>query len=250
MTHCAIDGYSRLVVFCKCSGNNRADTVYDLFLKAVENNGLPSRVRCDQGMENIRVARHMLRHRGVERKSVLVGSSVHNQRIERLWRDMHRCVNSIYYRLFYYLEQNSLLNPIDNIHLFALHYIFTPRINRSLCQFVDAWNSYGVRTEHGQTPNQLFTSGSLRLRNSGLPALDFFEYVPESYGMYDADDRNSDEGDAAPQAIEIPSTMIVISDEELAELHAAINPLDDSDDFGVNLYTATLELLQSFNLSS
>ena len=67
---------------------------------------------------------------------------------------------------------------------------------------------------------------------------------------YDADDRNSDEGDAAPQAIEIPSTMIVISDEELAELHAAINPLDDSDDFGVNLYTATLELLQSFNLSS
>ena len=96
MTHCAIDGYSRLVTFLKCSGNNSASTVYDLFLKAVSIYGLPSRIRCDQGRENIHVARHMLRHRGEERRSVLVGSSVHNQHIERLWRDMHRCVSYLH----------------------------------------------------------------------------------------------------------------------------------------------------------
>ena len=101
-------------------------TVYDLFIKAIEQYGLPSRIRCDQGRENIHVARHMLRHRGEERNSVLVGSSVHNQCIERLWRDMHRCTTSMYYRLLYYLEYHDLLNPIDDVHIFSLHYIFIP----------------------------------------------------------------------------------------------------------------------------
>ena len=83
VTHCGIDGYSRLVVYLKCSSNNTASTVYNLFLEAVDLYGLPSRVRSDQGTENYRVAQHMLEHRGVERRSMLVGSSVHNQRIER-----------------------------------------------------------------------------------------------------------------------------------------------------------------------
>ena len=90
VTHCAIDGYSRLVLFLKCSDNNESDTVYTSFLQAVRQYGLPSRIRCDQGKENVRVAQHMLHHRGIERRSVLVGSSVHNQRIERLWRDSYR----------------------------------------------------------------------------------------------------------------------------------------------------------------
>lgn len=91
VTHCGIDGFSRLVVYLGCSSNNRASTLYDLFLKAVGLYGLPSRIRCDQGGENVHVARHMLRHRGEERRSVLVGSSVHNQRIERFWRDALVC---------------------------------------------------------------------------------------------------------------------------------------------------------------
>ena len=87
VTHCGIDGHSRLVVFLKCSDNNRCSTVYNLFLQAIGHYGLPTRICCDQGSENIRVAQHMLHHRGVDRRSVLVGSSVHNQRIERLWKE-------------------------------------------------------------------------------------------------------------------------------------------------------------------
>ena len=172
VTHGAIDGYSRIILFLKCSSNNHASTVYDLFIKAVECYGLPSRIRCDQGRENIRVANHMLRHRGEGRSSILVGSSVHNQRIEHLWRDLHRCVSSTFYRLFYYLEHHDLLDPINNTHLFPLHYVYIPRINQAVKQFTEAWNNHGIRTEHNKTPNQLFTAGCL-LRNRGLTALDF-----------------------------------------------------------------------------
>lgn len=58
--HGAIDGYSRLIVFLCWSNNNRAETVLQLFLKAVSEFGLPSRLRIDKGGENVDVALYML----------------------------------------------------------------------------------------------------------------------------------------------------------------------------------------------
>ena len=74
-----------MVVYLKCTTNNRADTVYDSFLGAANQYGLPSRVRCDQGKENTYVAWHMIHCHGADQRSVIVDSSVHNQHIERFW---------------------------------------------------------------------------------------------------------------------------------------------------------------------
>ena len=131
--HGAIDGYSRLVLYLNCADNNRASTVVEQFRKAISNYGLPSRIRTDMGLENTAAAELMLEQRGTERNSVLVGSSVHNQRIERLWRDVFLAVVQLYCRLFYHMEQMGILNPLSSMNLFALHSIFFYQGSIKLC---------------------------------------------------------------------------------------------------------------------
>lgn len=53
VTHGGVDGFSRMIVYLKCSTNNYSRTVLEEFTKAVEKCHLPSRVRSDQGTENV-----------------------------------------------------------------------------------------------------------------------------------------------------------------------------------------------------
>lgn len=128
MIHGGVDGYSRIPVYLHCSNNNRADTVLCLFREAVSIYGLSSRIRVDKGGENVDVAMYLLEHplRGPGRSSVIVGKSVHNQRIERMWRDVYVGITDFYHSLFRYLESVSVLDVDNEVHLFSLHTVFMP----------------------------------------------------------------------------------------------------------------------------
>ena len=236
-----MDGYSQLIVFLHASTNNQATTVYDLFVAAVWRHHLPSRVHSDQGTENILVAQYMLEKRGADRRSMITGCSVHNQRIERLWKDMHRSVTVLFYKMFYYLEQYNLLDHLNEHHLWALHYVFIPRINRCLQEFTNGWNNHPIRTATHKSPQQLFTAGCLLLQNSQLPALDFFHSVDETYGIDPDGPLPLSEG-----GISVPRSSLRFSDTDLHLLKLNIDPCGPSDNYGIDLYEQTLYFISSF----
>ena len=163
-------------MFLQCSNNNRANTVFELFHDALILHELPTRVRTDKGRENCDIAWYMLNHplRGPERASHITGRSVHNQRIERLWRDVFRGCTYLFYNMFYDMESQGILDPYNELHPFALHCVFLPRINRDLSNFTAGFNNSPIRTEHNQSPNEIWIRGLLEDKG---PA--FNEPVPE-----------------------------------------------------------------------
>ena len=159
--HGAIDGFSRLIIFLKVPPNNKAETVLAAFLRGVEQYGLPSRVRMDMGGENTLIARYMIEHpeRGPGRGSAITGRSTHNQRIERLWRDLFSGCISFFYSLFYSLEDIGELDVNCPFDVYALHFVFIPIIQQHLDMFRQGWGHHRLRTERNRTPQQLWISG-------------------------------------------------------------------------------------------
>lgn len=169
-------------------------------MTAVVKYGIPSRLRIDKGGENWDIAQFMVDNRGTDRKSVITGKSVHNQRIERFWRDVRKEVLNYYIDLFdwfiygdeeednYYNGLIDLDNPRD---IFCLHYLFIPRINEDLETFQEVWNLHKLSTEKNKSPYQL-----LRIHEENSGAIPFVndeeEEVDDQYGNFYSDHEDDD----------------------------------------------------------
>ena len=246
--HGAIDGFSRLVTFLHCSTNNRSGTVADLFLNATQGYGWPSRVRTDHGGENTQVWQLMEDRRGPNRGSFLVGSSTHNQRIERLWRDVFRCVAHIFYYTFQAMEESGLLEIDNPLHKVALHYVYLPRLNRALSSFASAWNNHPLRTENNWSPERIWVNGMMDLRNHQLMAVaDIAEQEPsfDDLTWYGYDPSAPTPMDDGLTTIEIEDVDIELPGNVIHDLTAAVNPLQLSNSYGIDLFIDCLNFLQS-----
>lgn len=232
-----IDGYSRLVTYLHCSGNNYAATVLSLFEVAVQQYHLPSRVRCDYGVENVDVARYMLVNRGVGRNSMITGSSVHNQRIERLWRDVRRVVVSQYYNLFYYMESTQILHPLNDVHIYCLHYVFIPRINRALLEFRQQYNHHPLRTERNLSPIQLFFVPNL------FGTADFNDPPTVCNANYGVDEEGLPARSDSTDAVVVDSPDIGLTPEEVDFINQQIDPLHEDNNFGIGVYINLLNFV-------
>ena len=77
---------------------------------------------------------------------MITGKSTHNQRVERLWKDVFTGVLSFHYRMFYFMEDEGILDPLNDMHIAALHHVFLAKINDKLKLWMDAWSDHRMRT--------------------------------------------------------------------------------------------------------
>ena len=240
MVHGGIDGHTRVVTYLKASDNNKAETVLCSFLEAVGMFGVPSRVRSDHGRENYFVAQFMLAYRRIGRGSIVTGRSVHNQRIERLWRDVYRTCLHNYYQLFHFLEDEGVLDITNECHMFCLSYIFIPRINKDLQTFQSSFNNHSLRTERGFTPLQLYIQGFLQQRQESILSEDeLVNYGIDNDGPVPPPSEGMDE-------IVVPPTHNPLTNEQYHILLQQIQPTANSvDGWGIDLFLQAIDFITS-----
>ena len=243
--HAGIDGYSRLVTYIRWSNNNCASTVLHLFVEAVSEFGVPSRVRSDQGVENVGVTRWMLTYMGVNRGSIITGSSVHNQRIERLWRDVRSTMIQTYRNIFYYMENQQLLDPDNDLHLYCLQSVYIPRINKSLLEFREQYNHHPLRTANNRSPYQLFLEGMIMNRHSDHTAVsNFFSASIIDINVYGVEEEGPTPSPIEDNGIIVNSPHIQLSVEEETEFVRVTSSV--SEDFGISQNIQGLDMLRTW----
>ena len=171
------------------------------------------------------------------------------------------------YRLFKFIlppfESESILDCDNRLHIQALQYVYTPRINESLLKFQQGWNHHPLRTENNSSPIQLWVSGMLAHHYSQHSAVQetfsrtcVTAYPDTSDDLDTSGDVTSDEdsdhdtiGNGSDHEIN-PQSTASTSDNDSAlsgtpntSDDGILNPLQPSLIWGVDIYVSTLEVL-------
>ena len=146
-------------------------------------------------------------------------------------------VSFSYAEVFNELEYIGALNVDNDTDVYALHYVFLPRINASLNAFKESWNNHPLSTENNMSPLQLYTAYS-------LGSCIFDETIdPITYGVDNFASTACDDPDN--EGVVIPQFDIPLSSTSLRQLNAEINPSQQCNDFGKELYLNTVQLLNT-----
>ena len=117
-----------------------------------------------------------------------------------------------YCKLFHYLEDSDLLNVENEWHMFSLHYVFLPRLNRDLEVFRNQWNNHPLRTEHNLTPIQLYIQGIRTASQSNFMFMPGTRTTEENIISHAGnDDYIDDELENNESTVTIPQTTSPLS---------------------------------------
>ena len=207
-----------------------------------------SRIRVEKGVENVLVCDAMVEARGEGRESFIAGSSTHNQRIERLWRDVFRCVLHYFYYVFYAMEDAGIFYLDNPTHMFSLHHVFLPRINQALHEYKEAFNKHGIRTANNWSPNQMWLNGMMNEDNPlAHERLDENPNDPQHYGY---DPNGPSPFEETNNNVVVPAINFDYPSERTTVALEAIDPLRHSTQMGIDVYVEVLHLVQNLTASN
>ena len=175
-----------MITFLKISLNNKTVAVLRHFKNGVKKTGLPARISSDYGLENVGIVDFMMAAH--KTSSFLTGTSVHNQRIERLWQEVFESFIQPFYNHFMHflliqscyvlhftfylfcihrkLEQEGLLDQSNDFDMMCLHLCVGQFLSAVVGDFLVLWNRHLVQTDGNRIPLQVFYVGYVKSNNN------------------------------------------------------------------------------------
>ncbi|XP_069102385.1 uncharacterized protein [Argopecten irradians] len=151
--------FSRRVLWLKVARtNNNPKVVASYFLEYVQEiKGVPRCLRVDGGTENTYIEdmqKAMRWHDDDDHsreKSVIIGCSTSNQRIERWWRSMRQMGIGHWIDYFRDMEYQGKFTTATEIHIECIRFCFTRIIQEELDLLRHDWNHHRIRSQSRQT---------------------------------------------------------------------------------------------------
>lgn len=217
--HGCIDGFSRKLIFCECSDNNTGKQVKQYFIDAVRREGYPCGIRVDYGVENYATANIQWVFRDLSEGAVLTGSSNHNTRIERMWRDITERFTDFYIDYFSHLVSLGA-DPDHVLDRWLIHFLFLPRMREDLREFVLAHNHHPISTMKNKSPVQLLEIHSERSYAS-------FDNIEEKILALPYNDFNEASNQWVVDGVvhSLPRLQCPLNDEQLHEFVHTCKPI-------------------------
>ena len=209
-----IDMSSRFITYIKAF--NLSDqfpaNLFNTFSSSTDNYKMPDKVILDEREANFQIFEYL------NEKKLEIIKPERVQWITLFKKDMFSNVLSSYVYIFQELETEGSLNILNKTDLFCLYFVYLPRLNRSLVNFVSGHNLSALPHNQGVTPQQkYFRDNDCDTNLLGILA----------------------NNDIVTQAEIDLATISPISEEHLQQLCGHVNPLEDSQDFGKGFYYRT-----------
>lgn len=130
------------------------------------------------------------------------------------------------------MEAEGILDPSNATDIFCLHYVFLPRINRTLLQFIAAHNHHPVSTEGNKSPSQLFFLNlNLTALRSGISPEEARNGISVSHFLHNNE---------LPH-VQVSDVQNSLDEDAFIELQNTVDPLSDID--GKVLFRQTVQFV-------
>ena len=188
-------GGSKMAISMEMEDNKRASTVLLHYRNAVIKYGCPRVLRTDAGTENVLVGKFQLIAWGMgngefNNLPFLVGKFTHNQRIERLWRDVREGGFQPFRDKRAEMIRSNQFDPNSNDHDWIWHTLLDPLVRFRLAEFVVAHNNHSI----SRTPLQIFNVDRHDQKPDAPPFLeDAMEWAAAQLGEQESDDFEIEE---------------------------------------------------------
>jgi len=157
--HSCIDGYSRRILWLRCSfSNHRPGIIASYFLDCVSVvGGFPATLRTDCGTANVMIAAIQSLVSGHH----VYGTSPGNQRIEAWWSFYRRQHSQWWIDLFETLVSSGSFHPGNVCQTDCIRYCFMPIVQKQLDDMRRQWNTHRIRRSVGAScpagvPDELY----------------------------------------------------------------------------------------------